>query len=138
MLSLEELRRRAVALQAQDEAGWARWRRRAHGTAPGGAGPRAAPAGDLERLYAEGRRLLAAGVRLAEAAARGRVDPAAHARLRAALRAHRAALRRRRGVPPRPPGPPDAAGAAAPRLRDLPPRPAGRRAVNHRRPPERC
>jgi hypothetical protein len=106
MLSLEELQRRAAALQAVDEADWARWRRWA--AAP------AALAGDPERLREAGHRLLAEGVRLAGAAARGRVDPEAHAHLRAALRAlraHRAELRRGRGAPGRPPDPPAAAGA---------------------------
>jgi hypothetical protein len=104
MLSLVELERRAAALRALDEAGWARWRRGARVTAPGGAGTRAAPAGEMGRLCAEGQRLLAEGARLARAAARGRVEPAAHERLRAALRVHGAALRRLRRVPAPEPG----------------------------------
>jgi len=56
-------------------------------------GPAAA---DAWALWAEGRRLLAEAERLRAELAGGTVDLAAHRRLRARLRAHRAALQRRR------------------------------------------
>jgi hypothetical protein len=99
MPSPTALQRQAATLRAQDQDAWERWRRWGPAARPSGSAPPAPPDADLAWLHEEGQRLLAAGVGLARDAVRGRVDPAAHERLRAALRALRAALRRRRGEP---------------------------------------